>query len=160
MSGIAPEQVAEVIVALESAPGRRGSGYRVGLNTVLTAAHVVENAVSVQVRFDADRPGEWSAEAIPCWTDPRSDLAVLAITPREEEPTVASPRFGRISDRPAVLAVRTVGFPRFKLKSDDGPVVLDDELSRYRDSVSRTCCPMWSIPRLKGHSTQFVHHGE
>ncbi len=130
--GIVPGHIAEIIVALEDPPGRRGSGYRVGPGAVLTAAHIVEGAASVRARFDADLPGEWTAEVISCWTDPRSDLAVLTVAPREGEPAVAVPRFGRIGgDRAAVLAVQAVGFPRFKLKSDDG---VEDHPQRYRDS--------------------------
>ena len=131
--GVVPGQVAEIIVALDDEPRRRGSGYRVGPGAVLTAAHVIDDAVSVQVRFDADLPGEWVAEAISCWTDPRSDLAVLTMYTARGDPRVAVPRFGRISDRAAVLATRAVGFPRFKLKNDDGTDV-DDDRPRYRDS--------------------------
>ncbi|MGH3815902.1 MAG: trypsin-like peptidase domain-containing protein, partial [Pseudonocardiaceae bacterium] len=127
-------QVAEIIVTLDGRPGRRGSGYRVGRTAVLTAAHVVEDAVAVRVRFDADLPGEWTAEVISCWADQRCDLAVLTIAPRESEPAVAVARFGRIgAERAAVLAARAVGFPRFKLKTDDG-AHLDADPSRYRDS--------------------------
>lgn len=79
--GIVPEQVAEIIVTLDGETGRRGSGYRVGSTAVLTAAHVVEGAVSVRMRFNADLPGEWTVEAISCWADLRSDLAVLTIAP-------------------------------------------------------------------------------
>lgn len=77
--GVVPRQVAEIIVTLDGEPGRRGSGYRVGPTSVLTAAHVIEGAASVRVRFDADLPGEWTTEAISGWADPRSDLAVLSI---------------------------------------------------------------------------------
>ncbi|MDQ3765109.1 MAG: serine protease [Actinomycetota bacterium] len=128
--GIVPGQVAEIIVTLDEGPGRRGSGYRVGPTAVLTAAHVIEGAASVLVRFDADLPGEWTTEAISCWSDPPSDLAVLTIAPRECEAAVALARFGRIgADRAAVLATRTVGFPRFKLRIDAGLAGLP-----YRDS--------------------------
>ncbi|MGH8883151.1 MAG: trypsin-like peptidase domain-containing protein, partial [Stackebrandtia sp.] len=110
--GVVPGHVAEIIVGLDREPGRRGSGYRVGPTSVLTAAHVIEGAVAVRVRFDADLPGEWTAEAISCWADPRSDLAVLSITPREGEPMVPAARFGRIGGGgAAVLAARAVGFP-------------------------------------------------
>ncbi|MGH3941863.1 MAG: hypothetical protein ACRDTG_25210 [Pseudonocardiaceae bacterium] len=81
------------------------------------------------MRFDADLPGEWTAEVISCWADPRSDFAVLTIAPRAAEPAVAAARFGRIGgDRAAVLAARAVGFPRFKLKTDDAAQL------QYRDS--------------------------
>jgi hypothetical protein len=124
--GVVPGQVAEIIVALPGGVGRRGSGYRVGPSAVLTAAHVVAGAASVRVRFDADLPGEWVTEATSCWTDPRSDLAVLTIA-APEAVTVA--RFGRVGDgRAAVLTGQAVGFPRFKLKNHD-----DDHVV-YRDS--------------------------
>ncbi|MEV7346783.1 trypsin-like peptidase domain-containing protein [Streptomyces sp. NPDC093544] len=128
--GAVARQIAEVIVVLDGEPGRRGSGYRVGPSSVLTAAHVVEDATTVRVRFNADLTDEWTTEAIPLWKDPRSDIAVLSITPHDDEPPVVAPRFGGIGDeRAAVLTVRAVGFPRFKLK--------DDERNRawsYRDS--------------------------
>jgi len=125
--GVVAGQVAEIIVAVDGAPGRRGSGYRVAPGAVLTAAHVVEDAAAVRVRFDADLPGEWTASVTSCWVDQRSDLAVLSIAPRDGEPSVAVPRFGRIgTDRAAVLATQAVGFPRFKLKGGD--------LGVYRDS--------------------------
>ncbi|MGH3929277.1 MAG: trypsin-like peptidase domain-containing protein [Pseudonocardiaceae bacterium] len=121
--GVVPGQVAEIIVALAGEPGRRGSGYRVGPGAVLTAAHVVEGAAAVRVRFDADLPGEWTAEVISCWVDSRSDLAVLTLAPRGAEPAVAVARFGRIGgDRAAVLAARAVGFPRFKRRRGPAPV--------------------------------------
>ncbi len=92
---------------------------------MLTAAHVVEGAVSVRVRFEADRSDEWVTRAISCWTDPRSDLAVLSIAPRAGESPVVVARWGRIGDRAAVLGVQAVGFPRFKLKTGDGSVFRD-----------------------------------
>ncbi|MGH3852695.1 MAG: trypsin-like peptidase domain-containing protein [Pseudonocardiaceae bacterium] len=125
---IVPEQVAKIIVTLDGGSRWRGSGYRVGPTAVLTASHVVDGAVSVRVRFDDGLPGEWMTEAISCWTDPRSDLAVLTIAARGGEPPVAAARFGRIGARAAVLAVRAVGFPQFKLKTDDG------DGATYRDS--------------------------
>ncbi len=51
--GVVPGQIAEIIVSPPSGMGRRGSGYRVGPSAILTAAHVVEGAASVRVRFDA-----------------------------------------------------------------------------------------------------------
>jgi tetratricopeptide (TPR) repeat protein len=94
---------------------------------VLTAAHVVEDATAVQVRFDADLAGEWTAKVISHWVDRESDVAVLTIAPREAEPPTVVARFGQISaDQAAVLTTRAVGFPRFKLKDGQNWV--------YRDS--------------------------
>ncbi len=94
--GVVPGQVAEIIASLPGEAGRRGSGYRIGPTAVLTAAHVVEDAVSVRVRFDAARPAECITEAPSCWTDPGSDLAGLTIAPRDGEWPVTVARFGRI----------------------------------------------------------------
>lgn len=48
---------------------------------------------------------------------------------------MAVARFGRIGgDRAAVLTAQAVGFPLFKVKNNDGTVVIDDDRPRYRDS--------------------------
>jgi hypothetical protein len=63
-------RVAELIVTRIDGR-RRGSGYRVSAEAVLTAAHVIDGAVSVQVRFEPDLAAEWSTTAVSWWTDPR-----------------------------------------------------------------------------------------
>ncbi|HSV65025.1 MAG TPA: trypsin-like peptidase domain-containing protein [Mycobacteriales bacterium] len=116
----------------------RGSGYRVTATAVLTAAHVVADAVSVSVRFDADQPAEWAVEAQVCWRDERSDLAVLAI------PAVGGGvdpvRYGRLGERAAVVAVHAAGFPRWKLRRYDdaaaasaSAVAAGSDVAVYRD---------------------------
>ena len=80
MPGLEIGRVAEIVItrgALE--PGRRGSGYRVTTGTVLTAAHVVCGGSRVRVRFDADQPGEWSAEVTAIQEIPGIDVALLTI---------------------------------------------------------------------------------
>jgi hypothetical protein len=116
-------RVAELIVT--RADGRqRGSGYRTSTNSVLTAAHVVDGATSVQVRFEPDLDGEWTVEATSWWADPVSDLAVVAI---DAPAPVAPARFARIEDRAAVLTVMAVGFPWWKVRTDVNG-------KKYRDS--------------------------
>ncbi|MFD8966409.1 NACHT domain-containing protein [Streptomyces sp. NPDC059568] len=111
-------RVAELIVDLGAKRKRRGSGYLVSSGAVLTAAHVVEGARSVDVRFEPDLPGEWRATATTWWSDSGSDLAVVSIAPRAGG-QVPDARFARIADHPQVLEVQAVGFPRWKLRDDD-----------------------------------------
>lgn len=113
--GLDPHRIAEIIT--ESGRGRRrGSGYRIRADMVLTAAHVVADATETVVRCDADRPGEWSARASVAWADEDSDVAVLTIVPPETAPVVLeTARFGRIADdRHGVIGVHAAGFPLWK----------------------------------------------
>jgi hypothetical protein len=129
-AGIDPERVAEVI-ATPSGPGpeRRGSGYRVSPTSVLTAAHVVDGAARVRVRFNADRPGEWVADTTVAWADAEVDAAVLGLAPPAGEEAADPVGFGRVGERDAVIPVSAMGFPRFKLRQDQGGP------SVYRDSA-------------------------
>ncbi|MGW6058799.1 effector-associated domain 2-containing protein [Streptomyces sp. NPDC055189] len=135
--GIEAARVAEVLVERPGGdPGRRGSGYRVGDRSVLTAAHVVEGPVSsVRVRFDADLPGEWSAGARVVLLAGAADVALLEITTLPTGvASVESPRYASVPESDVVLPVSAMGFPRFKLR-DDGMRLLDDGApSQYRDS--------------------------
>ncbi|MFB9392766.1 trypsin-like peptidase domain-containing protein [Streptomyces coeruleoprunus] len=112
--GLDPHRIAEVIVTTPSG-GRRGSGYRVTDTAVLTAAHVVDGAGEVKVRFDADRPGQWIVPATVAWTDSEADVAVLTVVPPQDAPAAAPASFGRITeDHHAVIAVHAAGFPLWK----------------------------------------------
>ena len=135
-AGIDPERVAEVIVTPRGAgPDRRGSGYRITAEAVLTAAHVVHDATGVRVRFDADRSGEWVAEGQVAWSDPEVDVAVVAITPRPEDKGRVEPAgFGRVAERDAVVECSAMGFPLFKLRDDPAPAG-GGTPPKYRDSV-------------------------
>src|SRR5262249_7162088 len=95
-------RVAELLVTCAEGR-RRGSGYRVTGDAVLTAAHVLKGAVSVDVRFEPDLPGEWTATAVSWSADAASDIAVVTVTPRPDEPALPPARFGRIGARAAQL---------------------------------------------------------
>ncbi|MER6132191.1 trypsin-like peptidase domain-containing protein [Streptomyces sp. NPDC001815] len=121
------------------ASGRRGSGYRVSDRHVLTSAHVVEPPLTaLRVRFDADRPAEWTAPARVAFFSARADLALLELTdlPAEVSSSLRPPTFAAVPDADVTLRVSAVGFPLFKVRRADvhssrsefGP------LSRYRDS--------------------------
>ncbi|MGW1026386.1 tetratricopeptide repeat protein [Streptomyces sp. NPDC002577] len=113
--GLDAHRIAEIIVITAAGNGRRGSGYRVTDTAVLTAAHVVADATGVQIRFDADRPGQWMVPARVAWSDIDTDVAVLAFAPPAGSGAVAPTRFGRIADdRHAVIDVHAAGFPLWK----------------------------------------------
>lgn len=61
--GIDAARVAEVIATVaDTGIRRRGSGYRLSASAVLTAAHVIRDAQTILVRFNADQPDEWTTE--------------------------------------------------------------------------------------------------
>lgn len=130
--GLEAERVAEIHVERpHGRPGRRGSGYRVGSGCVLTAAHVVTGpTASLRVRFDADRPGEWMADARVVLLSEAVDLALLELTAVPPGlPPVAPPRYAAVPEVDEGPRFSAVGFPRFKLRKDPGPGRLV-----YRDS--------------------------
>ena len=110
-------------------------GYRVGDRCVPTAAHVVAGPVtSVRVRFDADLPGEWSADVRVVLLAKAADVALLEIIGAPPEPTVGQPRFATVPEADVVLHISAMGFPRFKLRDDgmrwvrEGVTSLDEVL--------------------------------
>lgn len=135
--GLEAARVAEILVERQGRlPGRRGSGYRVGDACVLTAAHVVAGPVaSIRVRFDADQPGEWSADARIALLAESADVALLEIAcvPRGR-PAPDPPHYAAVPDADVTLPFSAVGFPRFKLRKDPAHLLDDGSPSQYRDS--------------------------
>ncbi|MEV5977421.1 trypsin-like peptidase domain-containing protein [Streptomyces sp. NPDC052114] len=131
-SGLRVGRVAEILVT-HDAGRRHGSGYLVGPGTVLTAAHVVAGALRARVRFEADRPGEYSVEAQVRWLHAGVDVAVLGV-PAQEASHIGTARFARVPEEDVLLRCSAAGFPRFKSRvRSDG--------SRFRDCehVHATC---------------------
>ncbi|MFF8486130.1 effector-associated domain 2-containing protein [Streptomyces antibioticus] len=135
--------MAEVIIPAAprtGAPGRRGSGYRVGTRWLLTAAHVVRGpgADGVRVRFEADRADEWTARARVVLASDPADVALLEITdappPGPHAAPVAPPVYGDLPDADVHLPCSALGFPRFKLRTDRARPADDGSPSQYRDS--------------------------
>jgi hypothetical protein len=133
--GLDSHRVAEVIVTTEDARRQRGSGYRITTDLVLTAAHVVDRASSLLVRFDAETDDEWSAPAEVIWAPSDPDLAIVRIASAFLVPPAAAVEFARIPAVDAEVRCSTVGFPRFKLRRDQRAG--DDEPTAYRDSCHR-----------------------
>ncbi|MER5351934.1 peptidoglycan-binding domain-containing protein [Kitasatospora sp. NPDC002551] len=146
MTGLRGERAAEVIVRHTDGRETRGSGYLVRAGVVLTAAHVVRLATRVTVRFEADRPAQWSAPARVLWSDARADAALLALDAadpggegdadgadgaggaRRSARRVRAARFAAVRERDAGLRSSALGFPFFKRRDDA------DGLTSYRDS--------------------------
>ncbi|MGC5664538.1 tetratricopeptide repeat protein [Micromonospora sp. WMMD723] len=120
---LAAHRVAEVIVVREDGSARRGSGYRIRDDLVLTAAHVVAGGADVTVRFDAEQPGEWSAPGMVAWCDPAADVALVRLA-RVDGVSVVPVRFGRLTATAQRVSAQVVGFPRWKLRrASDGVLV-------------------------------------
>jgi dienelactone hydrolase len=64
---------------------------------VLTSAHVVADAATVTVRFDADRPGQWQAIASVGWCDTGTVAVVYGAA---HMPAVVQTLVGRLGYRP------------------------------------------------------------
>lgn len=107
---------------------------------MLTAAHVVAGPVtSVRVRVDADRPGEWTADAHVVLLAEAADVALLEITGAPPGPDgTERPRYAAVPDADVVLPFSAVGFPRFKLRKDSMRLLDDGAPSQYRDSCHLT----------------------
>ncbi|MFD5124719.1 aKG-HExxH-type peptide beta-hydroxylase [Streptomyces sp. NPDC058385] len=140
--GLLPERAVEIIVTLSnggagsSGSGRRGSGYLLSPGKVLTAAHVVDGAASIRVRFQADRPGEWTVSADVLWQHTGIDVAVLGfpVMPGGAAEAISPVSFGRLGERDLTVRCTALGFPRFKLRRDANG-------SYFRDAehVDATC---------------------
>ncbi|GAA4105586.1 serine protease [Actinomadura miaoliensis] len=129
------DRVAELLVEpADGGPGRRGSGFRVSAGAVLTAAHVVDGAERIRVRFNAERDDERVVAATPLLISRAGDVAVVGIPHREDEGPIEPARFARIGARDAVLPCTATGFPRFKLRDDHARRLPDGDPSQYRDS--------------------------
>ncbi|MGY5129457.1 trypsin-like peptidase domain-containing protein [Streptomyces nigrescens] len=100
--------------------GWRGSGYQVTGDLVLTAAHVVGDARSVDVRFLTGDGGTRQSTAETVWSAPALDIALLKISDvpgvdgsrAAEIPPV---RFARLT---GPVECEALGFPRFKLRQE------------------------------------------
>ncbi|MER5644743.1 trypsin-like peptidase domain-containing protein, partial [Streptosporangium sp. NPDC002524] len=132
-SGLDPDRVAEIIVILIDGSRERGSGYLVCADRVITCAHVIKNAISVHVRFNADSEDEWTGESSIDFVSSKCDTAVLSIQYRNNDDLVKL-EFGRIGRKNAVLSCSAVGYPRFKLRDDHERKLPDGTPSQYRDS--------------------------
>ena len=138
-------RVAEIMVARMGRTGEehtRGSGYLVSTGWVLTAHHVVKDAVSVGVWLGA--PPELAPEAGVVvdpgrvLTVPAADLALLPLGGQVGDPRCEPALFGRLDRDPGPpVPAAAAGCPRFKLRpGPDRPGVLLRELDYAIGSIA------------------------
>lgn len=129
-------RVVQVLTTRGTGSGSRGSGYQVARDVVLTAAHVVGDATSVQVRFLTRNGGTRVLHGERLWADSAADIALLRIaddpsgTAGSSAAQVSPVRYGHVV-RP--VDCRALGFPRFKLRPDTEASDLGAPVT-YRDS--------------------------
>ncbi len=100
--------------------GQCGSGWVVGARGVLTSAHVIADAPVIQIRVaEAPSPAAW-VDAQVCWKHPTLDVALLEITPGEdqhwEEPGDPSQRLAEIGAY--ATFGEAIGFPDATVRPD------------------------------------------
>jgi Trypsin-like peptidase domain len=138
-------RVAEIMVARMGRAGEpptRGSGYLVLPGWVLTAHHVVKDAVSVGVWLGA--PAELVPEAGVgvdvgrVLTVPAADLALLPVGGAVDDSLWEPALFGRLDRDPGpAVPVAAAGCPRFKLRpAPDRPTVLLRDLDYAIGSIT------------------------
>ncbi|MFJ6759773.1 trypsin-like peptidase domain-containing protein [Streptomyces sp. NPDC091273] len=121
--GLDRRRAVQVVTTCGAGAGGRGSGYQVTGNVVLTAAHVVCGAATVQVRFLTEDGGTREVQGRPFWVNSDADVALIALAdagagvPGAGSPAgaaVAPVRFARVS-KP--VECEALGFPRFRLRA-------------------------------------------
>jgi hypothetical protein len=124
-TGRAAHPYARLAVAV-LARGRRGSGYLIGEDTVLTAGQPVRRAARIVVRLDPGQPTDREALAAVVWLDVDADLAVLRLTPGAGPVPPIPIRYGRITDPPGELYIPTAHGPAGSIVvGTAGPDTLD-----------------------------------
>lgn len=136
--GLDQRRVVQIVTTRRAKERWRGSGYQVTRNLVLTAAHVVCDATTVQVRFLTENRGTWKTRelyATPVWTNADSDIALISIADdvSADGPAAAEVSWLRFARIELPMDCEALGFPRFRLRvstasSDSGVNV------SYRDS--------------------------
>ena len=138
-------RVAEIMVTRMGRTGEehtRGSGYLVSTGWVLTAHHVVKDAVSIGVWLGA--PPELAPEAGVgvdpgrVLSVPTADLALLSLGGQVGDPRCEPALFGRLDRDPGPpVPAAAAGCPRFKLRpGPDRPDVLLRELDYAIGSIA------------------------
>jgi S1-C subfamily serine protease len=97
-----------------------GSGYLIAPTLLLTAAHVIDGVgrARLVIGYPATDAHVLSADSRTAISDPRADIALLAIDP-VRGPVPPAP-WARLDTRSADVTVTTLGFPQFSLAADGG----------------------------------------
>jgi hypothetical protein len=133
--GLDQRRVVQVITTRRANESWRGSGYQVTRDLVLTAAHVVCDARTVQVRFLTTGRGTRELHGKPVWTNPALDIALISIADEScaDGPAAAEVSWLRFARIEQPMDCEALGFPRFRLRA--GAASSDRGVNvSYRDS--------------------------
>ncbi|MDI5969410.1 trypsin-like peptidase domain-containing protein [Streptomyces sp. SL13] len=136
--GLDPSTVLEVIATRSDGSRHRGSGQLMAPGRALTARHVLADAASVTVRFDAMLPTEKLLAADVLLAPPDEDIAILGFTGENRKPARGW-AFGRVPEHDTRLTCSVMGFPFFKARRDH-----PDEVYRDAFHVGEAFCDVLS----------------
>ncbi|MEV4512590.1 hypothetical protein AB0K00_26925 [Dactylosporangium sp. NPDC049525] len=129
-NGWIPSRVAQVIAVDRHGAALCGAGYLLTGTAVLTAWHIVADAAVITCTFDAGMATMWTvtgtrADRLGDW-----DLATISI---DESVDVEQPAIGTFGDVGVIIDGMAAGFPRWKLRREDGFEPVDgDGAPKYR----------------------------
>jgi len=129
-------RMCEVVSTLPGGVRVRGSGFLLRSGVVVTAWHVVEDAVVVSCRFETGSDREWSAEMGSRVRLGRSDVALVVL---DQAKTAAAKGVelvgvGGFGNRAVAIKAVTFGFPRWKLRDKEAAApAVDGGKSRFRE---------------------------
>ena len=115
--GVDMSRVAEVVATYSDKPiQRRGSGFLLASDVVLTAWHAIVGAETVRFVFEAGTSRRWTAVLLDAARIGDSDIALVRI---DHDCNVEPVTVGQFGDRGVVLDAHALGFPRWKIRPYD-----------------------------------------
>jgi len=116
--------IAELVVRTESGE-RRGSGYRVSAECVLTAAHVIDHAMSIDIRFHSDGEASSHAGAAVAWVSAEHDIAVVTFDPPDEAKVPTATCACIPAHAVSQITAQAAGYPEWKQRTVGGRTFRD-----------------------------------
>ena len=118
--GVDGHRVAEVVADLPDGCHKRGSGFWLRADVLVTAWHVIADADRVRAVFEAGSEQRRVATMRSVMRLGSSDVAIACLDGLATDANAI--RVGGFGDRAAVVGAEVFGFPRFKIRNVDGSV--------------------------------------